>query len=192
MSSASIRHAAPAAQLTAQVTTAQIFALASNAQLPATIGVPGKGTLEGKQFKIRAEGSAYVAAAATTIKANLLGALTVPASPFVIGNWTNLGAGTARAVAAAGYVPWWIEASVMYDSNGGLLQGVFEQMVNNLFDARAALANTIAGINGTNVTVTQGATPIPPADPVAVFAVALTFSAAGANLGNLANFEIGF
>jgi hypothetical protein len=192
MSSTAIGHAAPAAQLTAQVTTAQVFAFASNPALPCTLPVSGAGSLEGKGFRIRAEGSAFVAAAATTIKANLLAALVIPASPFTIGNWTNLGGGTARAVAASGWVPWWIEAQVMFDSNGGLLQGTFEQMVNNLYDARAALANALSGINGTNLPVTQGGTPVPPANPVFRAAVSLTFSAAGLNVGNLANFEIGF
>jgi hypothetical protein len=41
--------------------------------------------------------------------------------------------------------------------------------------------------------VTQGATVVPPADPVLCFAVGLTFGTANAaNLGTLSNFEIAF
>lgn len=193
MSSTAIGHAAPAAQLTSTAITAQVFALASNPILPCNLTVPGKGALNSKRFTIRAEGNAFIAVGTTgTLKASLLAALTIPATPLTAANWTTLGGGTARAIAAPGYTPWWIEANLIYDSNGGLLQGVFEQMVNNLFDARAAITSTISGINGTNLTVTQGSTPVPPADPVLQLAVALTFGVTGANLGNLANFELGF
>ena len=192
MSSFAIRRAAPAAQLAGTAATAQIFALASNTQLAASLPVPGKGALEGKGFYIRAEGSAFVAAGTTTVKASLYAATALPATPLTPGSWTLIGAGTARAIATSSWAPWWFEANLMYDSNGGLMQGTFEQMANNLYDVRGAAANVLTGINGTNVTVTQAGTPVPPADPVAYFAVGLTFGTAGANLGNLANFELGF
>jgi hypothetical protein len=193
MSSSAIRRAAPANPLTASPATAQVFALASNPVLPCTLAVPGKGALDGRRFFVRAEGSAFVAAGTTTVKATLLAALALPASPLVAANWTTIGAGTARAIATASYAPWWIEANLIYDSNGGLLQGSFGQLANNLIDAAAAITGTLTGINGTNVPVTQfGGTVVPPADPVCLFAVALTFGTAGANIGNLANFEIGF
>jgi hypothetical protein len=65
-------------------------------------------------------------------------------------------------------------------------------MVNNLFDAPAALSNQLTGVNGTNVIVTQASNPVAPTDPVFFLGVALTFGTAGANVGNLMNFEIGF
>lgn len=192
MSSIAIRRAAPAAPVSASVATAQVFPLASNTLLPLTVAAPGKLVMEAKRFAVRAEGNAVTAVAAYTVKASLLGALTIPGTPFTAANWTLLGSGTARAVAAAGSVPWWIEAKLIFDSVGGAMQGTFNQMVNNLYDAEAALANPLAGINGTNLTVTQGGSPVLPADPVAYFAVALTFGTAGANTGNVSNFEIGF
>lgn len=194
MSSTAIRRmAGPAAQTAGAVATAQIFALASSPTIPVTVPVPGKGALDGRRFTVRAEGSAYASTATYTVKLSLFAALTIPATPFTPGNWTLLGAGTARAVAAPGWVPWWIEADLIYDSNGGLMQGTFSQMANNLLDAKAAIANALTGINGTNVTVSQAGTPVPPADPVAVIAVGITWGTASANnLGNLANFEVGF
>lgn len=192
MSSSAIRRAAPAAQLTGTVATAQIFALASNSALPCTLGIPGKGALDGRRFTVRAEGSAFVAAGTTTVNATLLAANAIPAAPFTAANWTLIGAGTATAIATASYAPWWIEGDLIYDSNGGLLQGTYSALANNGLKIRAAITNQLTGLNGTNVTVTQGATPVPPADPVCYFAVALTFGTAGANVGNLANFEIGF
>jgi len=193
MSSSAIKRAAPANPVIASVNTSQIFALASNPLIPCTVAAPGKLALEAKRFTVRAEGSAKTAVDAYTVKATLFGALVVPATPFTPGNWTLLGAGTARAVATAGSVPWWIEANLIFDSVGGLLQGAFQQMANNLFDATAAITNQVTGINGTNVPVTQGASVIQPADPVVVFAVGLTFGTANAaNVGNLSNFEVAF
>lgn len=192
MSSIAIERAAPAAQLTGTAATAQVFALASAPTQACLISVPGKGALDGRSFRVRAEGSAFVAAGTTTVNATLLGATVIPGTPLTAGSWTTIGAGTATAIATAAYAPWWIEANLIYDSNGGLLQGTYSALINNGLKVNAAITNQLTGINGTNVTVTQGATPVPPADPVAWFAVALTFGTAGANIGNLANFELGF
>jgi hypothetical protein len=193
MSSAAIRRAPPSNVVTAAVTTAQVFSLASNSAIPTTVPCPGKLALEAKRFTVRAEGSAKTAVDAYTVKATLLAGLVIPATPFTATNWTVLGAGSARAVATAGSVPWWIEANLIFDSVGGAMQGTFNQLANNLFDASAAITNQVTGINGTNLNVTQGATVVPPADPVVVFAVALTFGTANAgNVGTLSNFEIAF
>jgi hypothetical protein len=168
--------------------------MASNALLPTALGVPGKLAIEGRRFTVRAEGNAYVAGA-YTLKATLLAGLVIPATPFTSGNWTTLGSGTARAIATTTYAPWWIEANCQLDSQSGILHGVFNQLVNNLYDGSAALAAKLTGANGTNVTQNQGAagvTAVAPTDPVLYFAVALTFGTADLNIGNLVNFEIGF
>jgi hypothetical protein len=190
MSSIAIRRAAPANPVNAAVATAQVFSLLSNAALPCTVALPGALAVEGKRFTVRAEGNIHTAGA-FTCQASLLAALVPPAAPLVAANWTLLGAGTARAIATT-WATWWIEANAMFDSNGGLLQGTFNQQVNNLYDGAAALANVLSGINGSNMTVTQGATPVPPTNPALYFAVALTFSVAGANTGSIYNFEVGF
>lgn len=190
MSSLAIRRAAPASPVIAAVTTAQVFALASNPAIPANVPCPGKLVLEGKRFTVRAEGN-LLTAGNYTAKASLLAGLVIPGTPFTATNWTLLGAGTARAVNTA-WSPWWINAELIFDSNSGALQGSFNQMVNNLFDGSAAIANQVTGINGTNQNVTQGATVVVPADPVLYFAVALTFGTGGLNIGNVANFELGF
>lgn len=192
MSSIAIAHASPAAPLTGTVTTAQIFALASNPNMPATIAVPGKGRLDGKRFTIRAEGSAFVAAGTTTVNATLFAATgAIPASPLVPGSWTLIKALTATAIATAVYAPWWIEAQLIYDSNGGAMQGAALGLINNASIASAAITQ-LTGINGTNLPVSQAGTVVQPADPVAYFAVGITFGTSGANIANLANFELGF
>lgn len=192
MSSAAIRRAAPANPVQASATTAQVFALASNPTLACYLAAPGKGILEAKRFTVRAEGNLVSAGATTTAQLSLLAATTLPASPLVIGNWTLLGAGTAQVVNSS-YAPYWIEANLICDSRSGNLQGTFSQMVNNLYNNWAAITNQVTGINGTLGTITQGATPVPPADPIVFFAVAMTFSVASAsNAGYLANFEVAF
>jgi hypothetical protein len=193
MSSLAIRRAAPSNNVSAAVTTAQLFTLASNALAPVTIAAPGKLVLEGKRFTVRAEGNAVTAADTYTVKATLFAATAIPATPLTPGNWTLLGTGTARAVATAGSVPWWIEANLIIDSVGGRMQGTFQQLANNLFDGAAAITNQVTGINGTNVPVTQAGTVVQPADPIVYFAVGLTFgTGSAANIGTLANFELAF
>ncbi|HTH42912.1 MAG TPA: hypothetical protein VL498_07090 [Terracidiphilus sp.] len=194
MSSIAIRRTPPSAPVIANTGNSQIFAQLANAALPTALAAPGKLAIERKQFRVRAEGNAYVAGA-YTLKASLYAALVVPAVPFTAANWTLLGSGTARAIAATTYAPWWIEAILQFDSQSGILHGVFNQLVNNLYDASAALANKLAGINGSNVVQNQGAagvTPVQPTDPAFYFAVGLTFGTADLNIGNLENFEIGF
>lgn len=187
MSSLAIRRAAPANNVVANTGNAQLFALTSNPLVPVTVAAPGKLILEAKRFTVRAEG--YLTTnGAYTAKASLVAGLTIPGTPFTIGNWTLLGAGTARAVGTT-TCPWWIEANLICDSISGKLHGVFNQLVNNLYDATAAVANVVTGINGTNLPVGS----VQPADPIVYFGVALTFGTADAlNVGNLTNFEIAF
>lgn len=193
MSSSAIRRSAPANPATAAVATSQIFALASNPALAATVSAPGASALDGRRFTVRAEGAAFVNVAAYTIKPTLFGALAPPAAPLVPANWTLLGTGTARAVAAQGWAPWWIEAHLIFDSRSGALQGIFNQMANNLYDIFAAIPNQVTGINGTNSPISQAGTVVQPANPAVYFAVGLTFGTAdGANIGSLTNFEVGF
>lgn len=187
MSSLAIRRASPANPVNANVTSAQVFNLISNNAVPATVAAPGKLVLEQKRFSVRAEGN-VITGTTTNVTASLLAGLVIPSSPLVIGNWTLLGASTARAVNSAS-CPWWIQADLIFDSTSGKLQGIFGDVINNLFDSWAALTNVLTGINGTNSIVSS----VAPADPVLYLGVALTFSAANAgNIGNLANFELGF
>lgn len=192
MSSSAIRRAAPANPANAAVATAQVFALASNPILACSLGVPGKLALESKRFTVRAEGNLQVAAGTTTAKLSLLAALLPPAAPLVAANWTLLGSGTARAVASLA-CPFFIEANMIFDSVSGLVQGSFQQLVANLFDASAPLANALTGVNGTNVPQVQaGPVTVQPADPVFYLAAAITVSVGAGSIGNLVNFEIAF
>ncbi|HEY2351061.1 MAG TPA: hypothetical protein VGH83_01040 [Candidatus Acidoferrum sp.] len=192
MSSAAIRRAPPALPINASLATAQIFPLASNSLLACAISAPGKLALEAKRFTVRAEGNAQTSGA-FTVKASIYGIVnTLPTAPLTPGSWTLLGSGTARTVSTA-WSPWWIQCDLIYDSNSGLLQGIFSQMLNNLFDTGAAITNQLTGINGSNIPILQGATTVQPFDPTVWFAAALTFGTASAtNVGNLSNFEIAF
>ncbi|HET6220195.1 MAG TPA: hypothetical protein VFE27_24415 [Acidobacteriaceae bacterium] len=194
MSSLAIKRTPPSNPVIGNVATAQVFSQLSNPLLPTALAVPGKLAIEAKKFTVRAEGNAYVNGA-YTLKATLLAALVIPAVPFTSTNWTVLGSGTARAIATTTYAPWFIQADCQFDSQSGIMHGVFSQLVNDLYDGAAVLAATVTGINGTNVIQNQGAagvTPVAPTDPALYFAVALTFGTAGLNIGNLANFELGF
>jgi hypothetical protein len=156
--------------------------------------VSGKGSLDGKRFRVRAEGWLYTAVGTTTAKPQIVAATTLPASPLVIGNWTALAAGAGVASPTTG-CPWWAECDLIFDSQSGLMHGTYSQCVNNTFATAAAITGVLTGLNGTNVPMTQGvggSTVVPPADPVAYFAVALTFNVAGLNAGNVSNFEIAF
>lgn len=194
MSSIAINRAAAAAPLAGGVTSALIFALASNSLLPATVSAPGKLAIEAKKFRVRGEGNAIVSVNTTTVKPTLYAGLVIPASPLTAASWTIIAAGAAVAINTATLAaPWWIEADLIFDSTGGFMQGTWDQLVNNAWTALAAIGNQISGINGTNQNVTQGGSAVPPADPVVQFAVGLTFSAGNAaNAGNLSNFEVSF
>jgi hypothetical protein len=194
MSSIAINRSGPPAVLPGLLTTAQIFALASNSLLPATVSAPGKLAIEAKKFRVRAEGNAVVSVNTTTVKPTLYAGLVVPASPLVAASWTIIAAGAAVAIATVTLsAPWLIEADLIFESFGGFMQGTWDQLVNNAWTAAAAIGNQISGINGTNQNVTQNAVVIPPADPVVQFAVGLTFSVGNAgNSGNLSNFELSF
>jgi len=185
MSTAVIRKALPANQLNANTTNAQVFSLVSNSAAPATVAVPGKLVLEQKKFRVRASGNLQTAGNYTA-KATLLMAKTIPATPLTAGNWTVLGAGTARTVNTA-WSNWWIEADLQFESGGGTMQGVFNQLLINTYDAPAAISNLLTGLNGTNAVV--GSTAI--ADPVFYLACAITFNTGSAsNIANLGEFVL--
>ena len=196
MSSIATNRSGPAASMSGNSVAAQIFALASNPLIAAAVNAPGKLAIEQKQFRIRAEGNAIVSVNTTTVKPTLYGFVgnVQPASPLTAGSWTILAAGAAVAISTVTLTsPWWLEANLIFDSTGGFLQGIWNQMVNNAWTAAAAIGNQLSGVNGTNQNQTQNAVVIAPSDPVIQFAIGLTFSAANAaNFGNLANFELGF
>jgi hypothetical protein len=187
MSSSAIRRAPPANTLAAT----GVFSLVSNNVLACTISLPGKLAIEGKKFRVRAEGNVLTAVGTTTVKPQILVGLVIPASPLVIGSWTALSAGAAVACPVTG-CPWFAEADLIYDSVSGLMHGTSDQLVNNTFAALAAITGVLTGLNGTNVPVVQGGTTVQPADPIVQFAIGITYGAAGANAANLSNFEVAF
>jgi hypothetical protein len=190
MASNANSRALPANPVNAAVTTAQVFSLATNPAAPAVCVARGKSILDGKTFLVQAQGN-LLTAGNYFVKASLLAAVVIPGTPLTAANWTLLGSGTARAVNTA-YSPWNIQAELQFDSNGGILQGVFSQQIINMFDNWAALTNTLTGVNGTNAVTAQGAT-VQPADPCIYFAAALTFGTATVgNIGNLISLELDY
>lgn len=177
MSSTTINRPAPSAigpvLVNAAVATAQVFFYPQTPALPYVLNMPGSGRTEQKEVKVTATGK-VTTAGAYTVTLTLLGALVVPGAPLVAANWTTLGASTARAVGTT-TCPFKISADMVMDSTSGKIQGSFNTMINNLVDSAAALTNVITGASQVGSTATE---------PVAVFAVAVTFSAA--NAGNSA------
>jgi hypothetical protein len=174
--SSTVNKALPANTVNAAVTTSQIFPQLNNALVPAYLAVPGSGRFEQQKFWVRAQGFA-TSAGNFTVVITLFGfavlsnnkANPLPANPFTPGSWTVIGASTARAVNTVSR-PWTYEAELQFDSTSGVMHGIFEDFINNLYDARAAVTNTLAGVNGTF-------------EPCIVLAVGITFSSG--NVGNI-------
>jgi hypothetical protein len=114
--------------------------------------------------------------AATTALATLYASVAFPTNPTVPASWTAIAVGTA-AVINTTTAAWYLEAELLFDSTSGHLVGTFKNGVANVPIAAAALTAVLAGINGQN-------------EPALLFAIGITFSAAGANVGNLADFSL--
>ena len=97
-------------------------------------------------------------------------------NPLLAASWTVLGSGGAIAYGTT-TAAWLIEAECIFDSISGRLGGSFSSNSNNTMGGSAAFANVLTGINGA-------------LEPALVFAVGLTFSAAGLNVGQLADFAL--
>lgn len=167
-----ITAAKPSALLVGNSTSAQIFTDAVNAAIAAILNVPGSKRLEQKRFNVRASGYLTSAGSATTALPTLyFGTSLTP------GSNTILGAGTATTVNTTS-CPWWMEATLLFDSISGKLQGSFSSMVNNVIVANAAIANVPTGINGAS-------------EPVISLVCGMTFSAASAaNFAGMSEFVL--
>jgi hypothetical protein len=118
---------------------------------PLAIQVPADGKFKNKAMLIRAWGR--VEGGTTT---NFTIGLYWGKSATVANN-TLLEASTARAVNSA-KAPWMIEALVVWDDDAQKLQGFGRSMVNNLFDAEAALNNAISSVDPDGGATTYGLT----------------------------------
>lgn len=177
MASSSINRPAPFNPLpqNAVVTTAQLFNRSDIVTRPVVLNLPGSGRTEQKKFQITATGK-VTTASATTATITLYTALVEPGTnPLTAASWTVLGATGAVAVGTT-TAPFLIEADLVMDSQSGKIQGWFTSLVNNVLGAAAAVTNVLTG-------ATQAV------EPVAVFAVGVTFAAAAAgNIGTLGDF----
>jgi hypothetical protein len=176
MSTSSINRATPATSLPSQVKAAsaavQVFNRADSVLLPVVLTAPGGGVLEQKKFLVRGSGYCTTAGAFTA----LVGLYAGIVAPTLAAPGTLIAVSTARAVGTT-TAPWWIEAELIFDSVSGKLQGVQSALVNNLYDAKAALAAVVAGINGA----------VGSAEPAIYFALGITFN--NANAGNIGVFD---
>lgn len=167
--------------VSANLNTAQVLPdYRASTTLAAVLQIEGSRLVEGKKFTVRASGNCTTAGA-YNVTATLLGAVGgTPATSLTPGNWTTLKASTARAVGTI-TAPWFLEAHLCVDQLSGLLYGTCEHMINNLFDAQAALAAGLSAVDLTTV------------GPCLSFAVALTFSTGSAgNVGRLYEFCAGW
>jgi hypothetical protein len=177
MSAGALYTSVPAGPINANVATAQLFPNRQVPSLPVTLNVLGSGRLEQRKWTARASGSATTGVE-STVTVSLYAAKTLPATPFVAADWTLVAASTARTIDAA-TAGWEIEASLMFESVGGTLQGTFQDMIDNLYDAAAAITGTLTGLNGTSNKVTQpGDVVVIPAEPVFYLTCGLTFGTA--------------
>jgi hypothetical protein len=174
MSTSSINRATPATSLPSKVNAnsvaVQVFNRADSVLLPVVLTAPGGGVLEQKKFLVRGSGYCTTAGAYTVVVGLYAGIV----APTLAAPGTLIAVSTARAVGTTS-CPWWVEADLIFDSVSGKLQGVQSAMVNNLYDARVALAAVVAGINGA---VGSG-------EPAIYFALGITF-----NTGNVANIGV--
>lgn len=168
-----------ATSVAANVTTAQVLPDYRNPLAAAVLMIEAGRFMEGKKFTIRASGN-VTSSGNFTVVATLLGAVGgTPAAPLTPGSWTTIKASTARTVNTI-TSNWFLEAHLVVDQLSGLMNGTAEFMVNNLFDAQAA----VTALSAVDIT-TVG--------PCLSFAVALTFSSgAVANVGRLYEFCAGW
>jgi hypothetical protein len=174
MSTLAIQRARPAGLLNAAVATAQIFPDASSPLLAAFLSGVGSGRLEMKRFEVRASGRATTAGAFTVAPTLYIATVVPVVNPLLPASWTVLATGAPVAVGTT-TAAWMIQGEFLFDSVSGKLQGTFETNVANTITAKAALAATFPGVSGVT-------------EPPFVLAVGLTFSGAGANIGQLADF----
>jgi hypothetical protein len=164
------------ATIVGNVTTEQVAqnpALTSTANPVAlVVQIPSNSLLEQLPFEVSVSG--YItAAAALSVTLNLYsGTSTTP------GSNTLLKSSGAEAVAAAASFPFFIKATLIYDSVSGKLSGTAKFFVNGALVAEAAVTNTVTGVSGV-------------ANPVASFCVSATFTVANAaNLVVIKDFSI--
>jgi hypothetical protein len=155
MSSLRTASAPPVANVFGGVNTAQVAPAASSSLIASALPVPGSGRYDGRRFQVRASGN-IATHTTSNVTVTLYAALpTVTlANMLTTSNMTLLKASTARSVVAGATTgcPWYLSADLIFDSTDGNLQGSAGFMINNLYDATAALTNVLTGLNDTLLT----------------------------------------
>lgn len=180
-------------------TTAKIFQIAPQAFSPSgvgpsgavTLGAPGDGRLNGRKFTVRASGDAFVHGTTPTLQIQLLAA--IPGGANVV-----LAQSTAQTLTTNATYPWYLECDLQGTTASGILQGMFDDEIDNIVDRRVALTNTLTSVNfGTSAVVYSNTTGVasiagnPGVEPCINFQVALLWSVTDAlNLGTLYEFAL--
>ncbi len=156
--------------LQAQQITGAVGGVFQDASGQHNLLAPGSSRLEQVPFRVRASGWAKIPAG--TFTATLVAALYGVAGP---GAWTAASGNQIAASASQSYtqagttavvVPFMVEAELEGDSTSGLLQGVYDAVVKNVFTAITALTNAPTGVNFAN-------------EPPVQFAAGVTLANAG-------------
>jgi len=163
----------------------KIFAQPAATSSVFQLNVPGEFILEGQQFTIRASGWVYVAGSTPNIQVGLFSGTSLTSSSDTA--ITELPA-TAATLTTSNYYPWALEVRLQGDSNSGILQGIANLMLDNVFTSSSAIT-ALTGIsfgNSLGSGVGSGSS-----TPPVQLAVGINFGVSNAaNLAQLAQFSL--
>ena len=144
----------------------------ASSTLPLQLQIPPSGPLEQRPFDVVASGYLNIGTSSTfTLK-------------FYSGTSTTVGSDTLLSSSGAitgfaGKAPFYMRATLIYDSVSGKLQGSVKFMINNTLVAEAAVSNVVTGVNNNNL-------------PVLNFLLSCTFGTAGTQVVTLQSFDVNF
>ena len=152
----------PATQIVTVNTETVILnpALASSTQA-LVLSIPPGTIVEQQPFDVWASGYLSTGASSTVTIKLYNGTSTTVGSDTLLGS-------SGAITAFSGKCPWYLKATLIFDSVSGKLQGTIKFMVNNSLVAEAAVSNVVTGLSNT-------------ANPVTSFVLSVTFGTANAN-----------
>ena len=147
-------------------------ALASSTQA-LVLSVPANGPLEQRPFEVQASGYVSTGASLTVTIKLYNGTSTTVGSDTLLGS-------SGAITAFSGKAPWYLKASLIYDSVSGTMNGTIKFVVHNVAVAETAISTIVTGINNVNI-------------PVLNFVLSVIFGTANAsNAINVQDFCVSF
>lgn len=125
------------------------------------LNIPSGGPNEQRPFDILASGYISTGTSSTVTVKLYSGTSTTVGSDTLLGS-------SGAITAFSGKCPWYLRATLVYDSVSGKLQGSIKFMVNNTLVAETAISNVPTGLNNNT------------GNPVASFVLSVTFGTANA------------